>query len=117
MKPLRLTRRLLSGRRGIDTTVRGPDSEFLALWEQIVATADLLGLPDQWVLCPMCGSQSWRFPPHGIGEPCPIAKEMMDAAGMKLEAERSTAIRLGVGMEEAMKQVRRSFGEEDDDDE
>lgn len=97
-----------SEERGIDTTVQDRvDPETMEYWERLNTIADQFGLPDQWIHCPMCGAQGWRLPPHGIIEPCPVAREMFESAGLKMDAERSTALRVGIGMEEAARAMRR----------
>ena len=101
----------LSGLRGNNTTMDEASTEFLKAWRELDAIGDELGVPHEYVVCPMCGSHSWRFPPHGVGAACPLIEAMSEAASMKLEAERSTAIRLGLGMEDAM---RKMLGDEDE---
>ena len=103
-----------SGQGGINTTVSGPDKEFYDLWKKLDGISDELGLPHEFVVCPLCGMQGWRLPPHGYGTPCPIAEEMYEAAGLKLDAERATAIRTGVGMEEAARAMRRMIDGDDE---
>ncbi len=83
--------------------------------------ADLADLPEQWLVCPMCAEFSWRIPPHGF-KPCPLAVETAESTGMKLDAERMTAVRAGVHLEQmskAMRQYMEEHGlqEEEDDDE
>lgn len=83
-------------------------------WRKLNSIADQYELPDLWIYCPMCGAQGWRLPPHGILEPCPMVKEMYESAGLKFDAERSTALRMGIGMEEAARAMRRMMEGEDE---
>ncbi len=69
-------------------------------WAAMDALAESWGLPRTWLTCPHCGQFSWRIPPHGL----------------KFDAERSSAIRLGVHMEEMTRAVRQWTEEEEDDD-
>lgn len=71
-----------------------------------------MGYPRMWLVCPGCALQSYRLPPHGAN-PCPIAQ----SAGLKLDAERMTAIQLRQQMEEATRLIREQMGDEDDDEE
>ncbi len=79
------------------------------------ALAESWGLPRTWLTCPHCGQFSWRLPPHGF-QSCPIVVKVAEATGMKFDAERSSAIRLGVHMEEMTRAVR-AWTEEEEDDE
>lgn len=106
----------LSGSRGKDTTMNNLAPEFEEKWNDLNEACDEMDVPRGWIVCPICGAQGWRLPPHGYGEACPMAVGMYEAAGMKLDAERSTAIRMGVGMEEAMRQMRKMTGEDDDEE-
>ncbi len=84
-------------------------------WAELDATCDTWGLPRQWIVCPHCGQQSWRLPPHGF-EPCPIVAAMAELGGMKLEADRSTSIRAGVQMEEMTRALRLMVEDEEDEE-
>jgi hypothetical protein len=97
--------------------------EWLEPWLQLEGMADLMELPQEWLVCPICAEFSWRIPPHGF-RPCPIAVGMAEAAGLKMDAERMTAVRAGVHLEEMSKAVREHIDQfglpeevEDDDDE
>jgi hypothetical protein len=70
--------------------------------------ADALGLPPEWRVCAHCGEQSWRLAPH-MFDPCPFVKDMANAAGLKFDAERMTAIRTGAHLEELTRFVRENF--------
>lgn len=100
-----------------------PDLDWLEPWMQLDSMADLMDLPREWIVCPACAEFFWRFPPHGFN-PCPFAVGMVESAGLKLDAERMTAVRAGVHLEEMSKAVRKHIDEfglpeevEDDDDE
>lgn len=102
---------------------RNADREWLEPWLELDGIADLMGIPEGWVVCPMCAEFSWRLPPHGF-KPCPIAVGMAESTGLKLDAERMTAVRAGVHFEEMSKAVREHIDEfglpeevEDDEDE
>lgn len=84
-------------------------------WKAMDDMADTFGLPRQWIVCPMCGQQSWRLPPHGF-DPCPIVAAVAEATGLKADAERSTALRLGVHMEETTKALRQMMDDEEEDE-
>ena len=96
--------------------------EWLRPWMELDSMADVMGIPEEWLICPMCAEFSWRIPPHGFN-PCPIAVGMAESAGLKLDAERMTAVRAGVQFEEMSKAMRAHIqefglpGEEDDDGE
>jgi hypothetical protein len=70
------------------------------------------GLPRQWVVCASCGEQDWVLPPHGL-EPCPLVIQMTEQVGLKIDAERMASVRVGVGMEEVTREMRRLMGEEE----
>lgn len=103
---------------------KNEDLEWLGPWMELENLADLMELPHEWIVCPVCAEFFWRFPPHGFS-PCPIATGMAESAGLKLDAERMTAVRAGVHLEEMSKAIREHinlFGlpeevEDDDDDE
>ena len=69
-----------------------------------------------WVVCPHCGAQAWREPPHGYSKPCPLLQQITDSTTLKLDAERNLAIRTGQHMELASKIMEQHVGEEDDDE-
>lgn len=77
--------------------------------------ADSFGLPREWVACSHCGAQSWRFPPH-MFDPCPMVGQLADAMGIKIDADRSASIRMGLLSEQMWDAVRRQMGEDDDDE-
>lgn len=83
-------------------------------WRELNRNADAFALPREWVVCPHCGAQSWRLPPHAL-EPCPIVVQLSDAMGIKIDADRSAAIRMGVTTEQMWQALRERLGEEDDD--
>jgi hypothetical protein len=74
-----------------------------------------MNFPREWIVCHFCGESGWGIHPH-YGVPCPIAAGMAESAGMKMDAERTTTIRMGTQMEEATRMMRKHFGEEDDDE-
>lgn len=76
--------------------------------------ADELGLPDEWRVCAHCGEQSWRLAPH-MFDPCPFVKEMADAAGLKLDAERMTALRTGTHLEQLSRFFQENFLNEEEE--
>lgn len=75
---------------------------------------DDVGWPRAWVVCPHCGKQSWRVPPHGV-EPCPIVAQTAEQLGMRFDAERMAAVRSGVHLEEATRALREYFGNTEED--
>ena len=83
-------------------------------WEAWDALGDELSLPRQWVACPNCGQQGWRIPPHAF-EPCPLVVQTAEAAGMKFDADRMAALRLGVQAEELTKLFKAQFTEEEEE--
>lgn len=83
----------------------------------INAIADRLGAPDEYVVCPHCGAQDWRVPPHGLGEPCPVVEKMADSAGLKFDAERMNTIRAGHQMETLQRFLEEHFAPPDSDEE
>lgn len=91
-------------------------ADFLEAWGVSEANANRLGLPREWLTCPMCGEQSWRWPPHSF-DPCPLVVKMTEAAGLKMDAERMTAARAGIQVETLTKLVREHFLEEGGDEE
>lgn len=96
--------------------------EWLGPWMELESAADLMDIPHEWIVCPMCAEFFWRFPPHGFN-PCPLAVGMADSAGLKMDAERMTAVKAGVHLEDMGKAMRQYMEEhgwsrgEDDDDE
>jgi glyoxylase-like metal-dependent hydrolase (beta-lactamase superfamily II) len=81
-------------------------------WE---STKDALesGLPRMWIVCQFCGAHTWIFPPHGIGDPCPLIKDHYDSIGAKMTTEQNQAILSGQQMEAMAKAMRRQFGMEE----
>lgn len=77
--------------------------------------ADLLGYPKEWVVCPACAAHSWRYPPHAM-DPCPLVVEHAQAQGLKVDAERGVAVRMGVQLQEATRMFLEHFGAEEEDD-
>lgn len=122
----------LSGFTGSFTSVlfrRHISPEFrerLASWTRIFdeqnALADAAGLPQEYILCPHCGAQDWRMPPHGFQEGCPIVTETARSFGMKLDAERNLTARAGMqgeNLNEMLEKMLRAQGmlpEEGDED-
>lgn len=84
-------------------------------WQGIHDLADAAGVPWQFIVCQYCGAQSWRLPPHGLDEPCPIVVDTHEAMQLKADAERSLAVRSGVQMER-MQEFLEAFHREPDDD-
>lgn len=118
----------LSGLLGKVTLVRfrrlSPDAkEALRLWKQVNELPEAVGLPKQWCFCHHCGAWGWRWPPHGLNDPCPIFAGAAESFGLKTDAERMTALRSGAHLEQASKllqvfmQQSGLIPEEDDDDE
>ena len=107
--------------RGVSLLELPDDLEWFDSWLELDNMADIADLPRQWVVCPMCAKHSWRLPPHGF-KPCPMAVSMAEAAGLKLDAERMTAVRAGVHLQDMGAAMRAYFeeqglrAEEDDDD-
>jgi hypothetical protein len=87
--------------------------------QAINAEPDALGLPMQWCFCHHCGAWGWRWPPHGIDKPCPVLAQSAEAFGLKTDAERMTAVRTGLHLEEVSKlmtQAMREAGLIDDEE-
>jgi hypothetical protein len=91
------------------------DEEAMREWDLVNQAADELGVPEQWVVCPLCGKQAWRLPPHGYAEPCPIVVDMAEAAGLKFDAERNAMIRVGQQMEQMGETVRKHLDPDEED--
>ena len=90
--------------------------DVLDFYGKINLLADSLGWPDEWIICPHCSAYSWRLPPH-VFEACPILVEMTQSAGLKMDAERTAAIRSGITMEkqfEALQNFLENLGEEEE---
>jgi hypothetical protein len=82
--------------------------------------ADIAGMPKEYIECSFCGAQDWRYPPHGLSEPCPLVVDMFSSMGMKVDADRMLAVRSGLQMEtiqEFIEQQMRAHREETDEDE
>ena len=90
--------------------------EATAEWSQSMQLADELGLPNEWRVCTHCGEQSWRLAPH-MFDPCPFVVEMAETAGLKFDAERMTAIRAGMQMEQMTKIFLENYAEGEDEEE
>jgi hypothetical protein len=84
-------------------------------WSGINIVADAAGAPREYITCDFCGAMEWRVPPHGFTEPCPIAEQMLEAMGAKVDAERMLAVRSGVHMEELRGFLDRMHPETDDE--
>lgn len=84
------------------------------LWQTERLLADAAGMPDEYVKCEFCGGQAWRFPPHGLEQPCPYVVQVFEAQGMKMEADRMLSVRSGVHMEELRALLEDLRGEDDD---
>jgi hypothetical protein len=78
---------------------------------------DQLGAPRIWVVCPHCGAQDWRVPPHGIGEPCPLVKSLSDSFGLKFDAERMATLRSGHQMEQVSRLFEQQFLQPEEEEE
>jgi hypothetical protein len=85
-------------------------------WQAMDDIANTCGLPRIWLCCPHCGAQSWRLPPH-VFEPCPLVIEMAQSEGLKIDAERMTAVRAGVQIETVLKAMQEALSEDEDEDE
>lgn len=83
-------------------------------WEAWDEVGDRFRLPREWIHCAHCGAYAWRLPPHGL-DPCPLVVEITESAGLKLDAERSTAIRSGVQIEELSRLLKLQIEGEDDE--
>lgn len=68
--------------------------------------ADEMGWPKVWLTCDHCGEYAWRVPPH-IFDPCPFVVETIEAAGLKMDAERNQAIQAGVMMRDQLEAFRK----------
>ena len=64
--------------------LRGLDPE----WNEL---ADRMGAPYDYIVCPHCGAQRWRLPPHNLS-PCPLVERMSESFGLKFDAERNQTI-------------------------
>lgn len=118
----------LSGYLGKVTSVRfrrlSPEAkETRRLAKEINAEPDAMGLPVQWCFCHHCGAWGWRWPPHGLNEPCPVISNAAESFGLKTDAERMNAVRTGLHLEQAsqmLHEMMRQGGllpEEEDEDE
>jgi hypothetical protein len=76
----------------------GPYQELVEGFRPTNELADGMGWPSQWLVCGHCGAWSWRLPPHTF-DPCPLVVEAAQSQGMKMDAERSMAIRAGINFE------------------
>lgn len=81
-------------------------------WRRLDRQADSFALPREWVECAHCGAQSWRFPPHAF-DPCPLATQLAEAMGIKIDADRSASIRMGVATEQMWEALRERLEEEE----
>lgn len=86
------------------------ERQWIRDWRRLNSVADKLGLTEEWVVCPVCGQQTWRFAPHG-GDPCPLAVSIAEAQGLKFDAERMMALRTGLHLDR-MGESMRGFMEE-----
>ncbi len=84
-------------------------------WAALDDLADNFALPRAWVVCAHCGAMSWRLPPHEIGQPCPYVAGMAEVTGLKFDAERSTAVRAGVQIEEMTRALRQMVEPEEEE--
>lgn len=89
------------------------DSALETYLGDLTAMADLCGLPREWRACAHCGEQNWVLPPHGL-EPCPLVVQTMEQLGLKIDAERTMALRTGIGIEEMTRVARELGGDKDD---
>lgn len=92
-------------------------NHLLGIHQELNELSDELGAPRAWVVCPHCGAQGWRLPPHGIAKACPIVKSMTDSVGLKFDAERNFTITSRQQMERFTQlfeeQAREEEGEEE----
>ena len=93
----------------LDSRRQAKDPNWMA-WDGL---ANSLGLPRQWIVCPSCGQQGWRFPPHQF-DPCPLVLQMAEVTGLKFDAERATSVRMGVHMEELTRMMRQQMEDGDE---
>lgn len=116
----------LSGLLGKVTSVRfrrlsSEAREFKRLWKLNDEFPSSVSLPGQWIACLHCGAQTWRWPPHGLNNPCPLVAGAVEALGLKTDAERMMALRSGIHIEQAsrvLEEFMRQSGllEEDEDE-
>lgn len=85
--------------------------------DRLVLLGDSYGYPRQWIVCEFCAAHSWIFPPH-MFESCPLPTGIADSAGLKMDTERMTQVRLGTHLEEATRRMNdlmdRSEGGDDE---
>ena len=95
---------------------RSPEAkEARRIWEQINELPEEAGLPEQWCYCPHCGMWAWRWPPHGLGEPCPVPIGAAESFALKTDAERMAALRAGVQMEQVSQAFSKFFESQEED--
>lgn len=85
-------------------------------WRAYEVLCDAMGAPRAWVVCPHCGAQDWRLPPHALQEPCPLVQETAQSLGLRFDAERMTALRTGTHLEAATQAMQRYFNPPEDED-
>jgi len=84
----------------------------------------------EFVICPKCFACAASASPHGDGVPCPLSvaeheallvsqRRMLDAEVQRADAQRMSAIKAGVGLEDLLGFMRTQFGisTDDEDDE
>lgn len=110
---------ILIGKRTLsaDTESMGDLADFVIAQKPLLAMANAMGWPKQWIICPSCAAHSWRIPPH-LFDGCPVILQMSNSAGLKLDAERTHAVRAGITMERQMEilqeLVNKQIGDDDE---
>lgn len=92
--------------------------EFVEQAQQLATLADAMGWPPEWIVCPACAEYAWRLPPH-LFSPCPLLSQTANSMGLKLDAERMTAVRTGAALErqgEVLEKLFRTQFDDDDED-
>ena len=91
--------------------------EAIAATLPLMAMANALGYPEEWIVCDHCGAYGWRIPPH-VYDPCPLVVQTVEAAGLKMDTERNQTIAAGLAMREHLehfqKWMEREIGGDDE---
>ena len=77
----------------------------------------------EFVVCPKCLATALSQSPHGDGQPCPLVvkeheamlaaqKAMIEAEVQRVDAQRMSAIKAGVGMEDTLSWLRERIDSE-----
>jgi hypothetical protein len=92
--------------------------DFMEATGPLVELSEVMGWPKQWMICPACSQQSWVIPPH-LFSPCPLLEDAAGSMGLKIDAERMTAVRAGNAMERQFEVLSKLFEDrlEDEEDE